>query len=417
MSTRSSTLGTISGVGRRMGVIALAIDLVLALVLLFHLLGPWVVAAAAVAVTAVELLRWHQSNLGREPVQTLLVGSPTELQTLREELAFYRITRYALVGSLARSGDTRDESALGRLADLRSVVDRHDVKLVLMSSRASRMAIFDAMARDCPDLDLHVCDLSDFYEDTFRYTPIGEINSAWFFCILHPGFRVPSLRLKRMFDITFALVVGAVFLPILAVLALIIRRDGGRAFFSQVRIGERGRQFRMYKLRTMSVRPPEEVAWSSDGDLRVTAVGRCLRRFHLDELPQLWNILRGEMSVVGPRPEQPMIVSRLECEFRFYHRRHMVRPGLAGWAQARCGYAGSDDGVAWKLSHDLYYLKRCSLSFDLYVLLASIWQALGGKQFQEPRRTPVVVRRPNEAEDRATAVDDPSPGLGLGERR
>ena len=112
-----------------------------------------------------------------------------------------------------------------------------------------------------------------------------------------------------------------------------------------------------------------------------------------------------------------MIVSRLECEFRFYHRRHMVRPGLAGWAQARCGYAGSDDGVAWKLSHDLYYLKRCSLSFDLYVLLASIWQALAGKQFQEPRRTPVVVRRPNEAEDRATAVDDPSPGLGLGERR
>jgi exopolysaccharide biosynthesis polyprenyl glycosylphosphotransferase len=391
-----------------MGVIALAMDMVLALVLLFHLLGPWVVAATAVVVTVFELLRWRQSSLGREPVQTILVGSPTELQTLREELAFYRITRYAVVGSLAPNGDRRDERVLGTLADLRSVVDRHDVKLVLMSSRASRMATFDVTARDCADLDLLVCDLSEFYEDTFRYTPVGEINNAWLFSIPHSGFRVPTLQVKRMFDIAFALVVGAIFLPILGVLALVIRRDGGRALFCQVRIGERGRPFRMYKLRTMGVRPSDEVAWSTDGDPRVTAVGRGLRRFHLDELPQLWNILRGEMSVVGPRPEQPTIVSRLEREFPFYLRRHMVRPGLAGWAQARCGYAGSDDGVAWKLSHDLYYLKRRSLSFDLYVLLASIWQALAGKQFQEPRQTEVVVRRPEE--------DDSALGLRVGER-
>jgi lipopolysaccharide/colanic/teichoic acid biosynthesis glycosyltransferase len=417
MSARPSTLGTTSGVRKHVGVIALAVDVVVAFVLLFHLLGPWVVAVAAATLTVVELLRWQRSSLRGEPVLTLLVGSPTELQTLRDELVFYRITRYALVGSLTPNGDTRHECALGTLADLRSVVEQQDVKLVLMSSRASRMAIFDAVAGDCPDLDLHVCDLSEFYEDTFRYTPIAVINSAWLFSNLHPGFRGPSLLLKRLFDVAFALVVGVVFLPILAVLALIIRRDGGPALFSQVRIGERGRPFKMHKLRTMGVGPIGEV-WSIDGDPRVTAVGRVLRRLHLDELPQLWNILRGEMSVVGPRPEQPAIVSRLVHEFPFYHRRHMARPGLAGWAQARCGYAGSDDGVAWKLSHDLYYLKRRSLAFDLYVLLASIWKALAGNPFEEPRRTPVVVRDMSEPKGRGASVDDRSTlGLGLGKQQ
>jgi lipopolysaccharide/colanic/teichoic acid biosynthesis glycosyltransferase len=175
-----------------------------------------------------------------------------------------------------------------------------------------------------------------------------------------------------------------------------------------VRIGEGGKPFRVYKLRTMSIRAAEEVSWSSGADPRVTKVGRWFRKLHLDELPQLWNILRGEMSVVGPRPEQPAIVARLEDEFRFYRRRHMVRPGLAGWAQARCGYAASDEGVAWKLSHDLYYVKRRSLRFDLLVLVASLWESVAGNQFREPRLTPVVVGEAHEPVRRAAPVQEPT---------
>lgn len=369
----------------------------------------WLAAAAALAIIA-AFVSWRRSKVAQERIPTLLVGSPDSLQTLREELRFYGIEKYVLVGSMTpdpwREGKER---GLGTLADLRSVVQEHGVKLVLMSSRASRMEIFDAMARDCDDLDLDLCDLSEFYEDTFRYTPIAEINSAWFSSILHPGFRAPSYRLKRMFDLAFAVIVGALFLPVIALLAWIIRRDGGPALFSQVRIGEGGKPFRVYKLRTMSIRSAEEVSWSSGADPRVTRVGRLLRKLHVDELPQLWNILRGEMSVVGPRPEQPAIVARLEDEFRFYRRRHMVRPGLAGWAQARCGYAGSDEGVAWKLSHDLYYLKRRSLRFDLVVLVASVWESVSGNQFREPRLTPVVVGEAHEpVSRRAAPVQEPA---------
>jgi lipopolysaccharide/colanic/teichoic acid biosynthesis glycosyltransferase len=380
------------------------------LFLVFLLPSDWVAGGAVLAATA-GLVRRHRSKLTRMRVPTLLVGSPASLQTLREELRFYRIERYVLVGSLPpyerRNGRER---GLGTLSDLRSVVQEQDVKLVLMSSRASRMAIFDALARDCADLDVQLCDLSEFYEDTFRYTPIAEINNAWFSTILHPRFRAQSYRLKRTFDIAFAVIVGLAFLPVLGVLAWIIRRDGDRAFFSQVRIGERGRPFKMYKLRTMSVGSTECESWSVDDDPRVTSIGRRLRRLHLDELPQLWNILRGEMSVVGPRPEQPALVTRLEREFHFYRRRHMVRPGLAGWAQARCGYAGSSDGTAWKLSHDLYYLKRRSLRFDLYVLLASVWEAVARNQFREPRQTAVVVRATDTS---VQAAGDAGPALEL----
>jgi lipopolysaccharide/colanic/teichoic acid biosynthesis glycosyltransferase len=369
---------------------------------------PWLVGAAVVAIAG-AFFSWRRSKVAQERIPTLLVGSPASLQTLREELRFYGIERYVLVGSVTPDPwKEGKERGLGTLADLRSIVQEHDVKLVLMSSRASRMEIFDAMARDCDDLDLDLCDLSEFYEDTFRYTPIAEINSAWFSSILHPGFRAPSYRLKRLFDLAFAVIVGALLLPVIAVLAWIIRRDGGPALFSQVRIGEGGKPFRVYKLRTMSIRSAEEVSWSSGADPRVTRIGRWLRKLHVDEFPQLWNILRGEMSVVGPRPEQPAIVARLEDEFRFYRRRHMVRPGLAGWAQARCGYAGSDEGVAWKLSHDLYYVKRRSLRFDLVVLVASLWESVAGNQFREPRLTPVVVGEAHEPVIRRAPVQEPT---------
>jgi lipopolysaccharide/colanic/teichoic acid biosynthesis glycosyltransferase len=127
----------------------------------------------------------------------------------------------------------------------------------------------------------------------------------------------------------------------------------------------------MLKLRTMVPEAESDgrPRWSEADDERVTRIGRILRRSHLDELPQLWNILRGEMTLVGPRPERPEIVAELERRSRYYVRRHLVKPGIAGWAQLRCGYAGSELGSAWKLCHDLFYVKRRSLLGDALILL------------------------------------------------
>jgi lipopolysaccharide/colanic/teichoic acid biosynthesis glycosyltransferase len=156
--------------------------------------------------------------------------------------------------------------------------------------------------------------------------------------------------------------------PLVLVLALLVRLDGGPAIFAQERIGEGGHPFRLYKLRTMLVGSGDVAAWARKGDPRTTAIGRILRRTHLDELPQLVNVLRGEMSLVGPRPEQPEFVELLERLLPFYQRRHLIRPGLTGWAQVRCGYANSERDAAWKLCNDLYYVKHRSLGLDLLLL-------------------------------------------------
>lgn len=322
-----------------------------------------------------------------------MIGSSVSLAALQEELALHRAQRrYILVGCLSDDpAELNSGSTLGRLEELRSVLVEHDIELVLVSSDVSRRKVFDEIVRSCFDLDVRICDLWDFYERVFRYTPGAEIDSTWFEAVLHPRYRAGSAFLKRVFDVTLAVAVGVVSLPVLGVLALLIRRDGGPALFRQSRIGKDGRPFTMYKLRTMTPRPPEEVSpWSIAEDPRATTIGRYLRRVHLDELPQVWNILRGEMTVVGPRPEQPTFVSLLERAFPYYRWRHAVRPGLAGWAQARCGYAGSNSGVAWKLSHDLYYLKHRSLSFDIRILISSFWHAVTGDHFKEPRLSRVV---------------------------
>ena len=154
------------------------------------------------------------------------------------------------------------------------------------------------------------------------------------------------------------------------VAAIVIKLgDRGPVLYRQVRLGEHGEAFKMLKLRTMSVRAEENGAqWSGAGDERVTRVGRFLRRTHIDELPQLWNIARGDMTLVGPRPERPEMVAELERQYSHYTRRHMFKPGIAGWAQVRCGYAGSELGTAWKLCHDLYYIKHRSVLSDLLIV-------------------------------------------------
>jgi hypothetical protein len=129
-----------------------------------------------------------------------------------------------------------------------------------------------------------------------------------------------------------------------------------------------------------------------------------LRRTHLDELPQLLNVLRGEMSIVGPRPEQPHYVERLERIIPFYTRRHQLRPGLTGWAQIHCGYAGSERGTMWKLSHDLYYLRHRSFALDVKILLATIVTSCSPPQFREPRQLPFVLGIPAELAEPAAEM-------------
>ena len=161
-------------------------------------------------------------------------------------------------------------------------------------------------------------------------------------------------------------------LPLAPFFAIAIKlTDGGPVFYRQRRVGEGGREFDILKFRTMRVGSLALAGKVPKDDL-ITPVGKFLRRSHLDELPQLFNVIRGDMTVVGPRPEQPHLVEGLSQLVPYYERRALVKPGLTGWAQVRCGYAGTHVGTAWKMCHDLFYVKRRTIVFDILIMLQTL---------------------------------------------
>jgi lipopolysaccharide/colanic/teichoic acid biosynthesis glycosyltransferase len=276
------------------------------------------------------------------------------------------------VGRIATLGDINSPGSvpvLARLGELRGALIEHDIQLLILSPATSREPVFDELVSNCLDLPLQLVELSYFYEAAFGYVPISEMRAAWFQYLLDPSSRFPHPLAKRAIDLLGAALLGVAALPVYGILVLLVGRDGGSAIFRQTRIGEGGRPFVLYKLRTMRPSSGTSAAqWASADDPRVTGIGRFMRRTHLDELPQLLNVLRGEMSLVGPRPEQPSFVERLERAVPFYQRRHLIQPGITGWAQVRCGYARSDAGSMWKHCHDLFYLKHRSIALDLRIL-------------------------------------------------
>jgi lipopolysaccharide/colanic/teichoic acid biosynthesis glycosyltransferase len=301
------------------------------------------------------------------------IGSAASARRLAGALGAVGSRHYVLVGRIAGAdepvlGSADAPELLGRLGSLSSLVVEHDIDLLVMGADAPRLTVFAELAESCLHLPVRLVELSVMFEEAFGHVPTAEINAAWFQCLADPRARVSIGPLKRAIDVAGATLALALTLPLFAVLILLIRRDGGPGLFTQLRIGEGGRPFRLVKLRTMAVGADASAQWACPDDPRTTRIGKLLRRTHLDELPQLVNVMRGEMSLVGPRPEQPAFVDRLERMLPFYQRRHLMRPGITGWAQIRCGYAGSDVGSAWKLCHDLYYAKHRSIGVDLLIL-------------------------------------------------
>ena len=210
---------------------------------------------------------------------------------------------------------------------------------------------------------------------------------------------------KRVMDLVLSTAIGVLAAPFVLLAAIAIKLgDRGPILHFQKRIGEGGKEIRVPKLRTMRPDADKDGArWTGSDDDRITPVGRILRRLHIDELPQIWLVLAGEMSLVGPRPEQPSIVGKLEEQFPYYDRRHLIKPGITGWAQVRCGYGGSSLGTAWKLCHDLYYLKRRSLMFDFLIVLETASAIFFPEPMKRPDERFIVAYRTAEGAPTAPA--------------
>jgi exopolysaccharide biosynthesis polyprenyl glycosylphosphotransferase len=359
--------------------------------------GAWLVMGLGAWVKA----RFDDDRRARVAV----VGSAGFASDLAEELKAAGIRGYEVIGWFGREAappHTPDAAAsrldyLGGLQGVRAAVLERRVELLVCArlepAEGDHFAdpdtdLYALIADACLDLPVRMIEANQLYEELLGHVPLGTTDSAWFRYIMHPRFRPTSPLWKRCFDLVNAGWMALMALPMIATAAVAIKlTDGGPVFYRQRRVGERGREFEIVKLRTM-VEDAEAGGpqWCEAGDGRVTPFGRFLRRAHIDELPQIWNVLRGDMTLVGPRPERPEICAELESRFPHYTRRHLVKPGITGWAQLRCGYAGSDLGTAWKLCHDLFYIKRRSILADWLIIVETAFQA--GRDAHRALRAP-----------------------------
>jgi len=220
------------------------------------------------------------------------------------------------------------------------------------------------------------------YEELLGRLPLRHLESDWILRSFVDEVRAPPLYLlaKRLLDIAGGLAGVLIFLVIYPWVAAAILIETGRpVLFTQRRLGQGGRPYNLLKFRTMiqDAEADGEAHWAQEGDPRATKVGIFLRKTHLDEFPQFWNVLKGEMSLVGPRPERPEIVAQLEKRIPFYRARLLTKPGITGWAQINYGKGASVEGSAEKLEYDLYYIKHRSLMMDLWIMLRTVGSIVG----------------------------------------
>jgi sugar transferase (PEP-CTERM system associated) len=235
---------------------------------------------------------------------------------------------------------------------------------------------------NCKLSGVQVLDAPTFYEQMTGKLLLENITPSWF--IFSEGFRVTTFRrvVKRMMDVLCSLFGIVLVLPLLPLLALAIRLDSrGPVFFRQVRVGEGDKDFLVFKFRTMRQDAEQQTGavWSGEDDPRITRVGSFLRKTRLDEIPQLFNVLKGDMSFVGPRPERPEFVAMLKEVIPYYSERHFVKPGITGWAQVSYPYGSSVEDAIEKLRYDLFYIKHLCAMFDIFIILKTIHVVLFGK--------------------------------------
>jgi lipopolysaccharide/colanic/teichoic acid biosynthesis glycosyltransferase len=342
-------------------------------------------AALAGAVTlagAAELL-----NIGLAPIDTastslsiagvlVLASVLRALEVLQRELA--RHPDVTLVGRATVS----EGSCNTPDTDLRAAIIATRASVLVLDRSAMQIPALTERARSVDVPQLHVWDLISYYEHKLGKVPLAELTPEWFaFGAAARGGRRFKDGLRRAVDVGVAgALLVVVCIPLLAAGILIRLTSPGAALYRQRRVGRDGRPFTLLKLRTMTNSAGEEAVWAESHDNRVTPIGRQLRRFRLDELPQLWNVLRGDLALIGPRPEQVPIAGVLAHQLPHYEFRHSIRPGITGWAQVHLGYAGSVAGAAAKLQRDLYYVKRRSLRLDLLIVWLTLKLVLEGQE-------------------------------------
>ncbi len=349
----------------------------------------WVILLIVVGGGRMILHTLHRKMLehGIWQKNTLIIGWNDKSKELADKIKKFPALGYHVIGfvSLHKSeiGEAyNDLKVLGHLKKIKALVEKNKVEEVIIClGKSTPKNVMNAIAQ-CEDLQVNLKIEPDMYQIVLGQARTQQIY-GFPLIEIHPQIMKPwEHQVKRLMDLSISLIALILLSPVLILTSLLIKLDSrGPILFSQKRVGKNGRIFTIYKFRSM-VQDAEKLTgpvWAGEKDPRITRMGRFMRKTRIDELPQLFNVLYGHMSIVGPRPERPYFVDRLKREYPFYTRRLRVKPGITGWAQVKGEYDTTIEQVKEKLEFDLYYIDNLSISLDLRILVFTILVVIKGK--------------------------------------
>ncbi len=329
------------------------------------------VGGLMLTLTPWSIVAWHLSRDGsaRLADRILVVGRDEERGAIEADLVGEVERPAELVGHMSTLDAIRQVDGS---APLVALARERGADVIVLDSASQAETTIVAQAAQLHAEGMRVRTVSLFTEEYFGKISVSELQRVSLLFDIGELHRMRYVRAKRIVDVLIGLVGVAVLVAILPIV-FVGNRIGnkGPLFYGQPRVAKGGDIFQIHKFRSMSS-GTTDTSWTAEDDARITPFGNVLRRTHLDELPQVWNILRGDISVVGPRPEQPHYVEELEKKIPYFGIRHLVRPGLTGWAQVKYSYAASDSDAREKLQYDLYYLRRQSTVLDVRIVVRTL---------------------------------------------
>ncbi len=326
-------------------------------------------------------------ELGFGRRNTLIIGWNEKAHELYDKIKQYPELGYDVTGFISLSRKNliekyQEASILGYYKDIARVVEQYQIEEIIIAVKKSSPKEVLNIISCCDSLLVNLKIVPDLYDIVMGY---GRTNQIYAFPLIEilPQMMPPwEQRIKRIMDVAVAIFVLAGFLPLWIFVAIFIKLDSrGPILFSQQRVGKDGKNFKIYKFRSMVQDAERKTGpvWAGERDSRVTFIGRIIRKLRIDEIPQFYNVLMNDMSLVGPRPERPFFVDKLKRKIPLYTRRLRMKPGITGWAQIKAGYDITFDTVRKKLEYDLFYIENVSLRMDLKILLNTIYVMLRGK--------------------------------------
>lgn len=359
------------------------------------IIGYWF-ALTSIIIVGRLILRFVQRKLllaGIGLRNTLIVGWSEKAYNLCDMVLKYPMLGYKVVGFVKpgiKEGSSKREkqsnyrglNVLGTIQDVSSLIKRYSIGEVLIGLNSTEHSQLIDLMRQCDSAEVGMKIIPDLYDIVSGQARISSIYGLPLMEVRPQLMRPWEEIAKRLLDFFFSFAVLVFGLPLWLLIGLLIKLDSkGPIFYKQTRVGKNGDHFRVFKFRSMHADAEKHSGpiWAGKNDPRVTRVGRILRKTHLDEVPQFINVLIGDMSLVGPRPERPYFVDKLTKEIPLYNHRHRVRPGITGWAQVKYKYDESLDDVKAKIKYDLYYIENISWRLDMKILLNTFYVMIAGK--------------------------------------